>query len=206
MKPVYIIIFVVLVVIGGILFWYFSRDTAVKNYPSEKTGPVLMFGDSLVEGVGATAGNTLPEQLGRLAGMNILNYGVSGETTRDGLLQLDGALSKEPKVAIVLLGGNDFLKKVPREETFRNLEKIVGAFQSRGAIVLVLGVRSGIIAGGADEEFESLADRTGSVYVSDVLSGVFGHPDLMSDAIHPNDQGYAVIARRLLPVLLKYSR
>ena len=78
-----------------------------------------MFGDSLVEGVGATAGNTLPDQLGKSIGISILNYGVSGDTTRDGLARLSPALKENPKVAIILLGGNDFLKKIPREETFQ---------------------------------------------------------------------------------------
>jgi lysophospholipase L1-like esterase len=199
-------IIVLVVILVGTGTWYFFSDAPIKNYPSVKTGPVLMFGDSLVEGVGATAGQSLPEQLSRLTGTAVLNYGVSGDTTRDALSQLDGALATDPKVALVLLGGNDFLKKIPREETFRNLERIVTAFQAQGAIVFVLGVRSGLIGGGADAEYEALAEETGSVYVSDVLSGVFGRSELMSDAIHPNDQGYAIIAERIAPLLRKYLK
>jgi acyl-CoA thioesterase I len=194
------------VLIGLLLFWYFSRDWEIKNYPSTESGPVLMFGDSLVEGVGATAGNTLPEQLGRLIGVPILNYGISGDTTRNGLARLAPALEEDPKVAIVVLGGNDFLKKVPREETFQNLEKIVTAFQSQGAITVVVGVRSGIVGGGADEQYEDLAKRTGSVYVSDILAGVFAHTDLMSDALHPNDRGYRQIAERLASELRDFLK
>ncbi len=198
---------VVIVVMVGILVWYFSsRDTVVKNYPSVKSGPVILFGDSLAEGVGATEGNDLATQLGKIAGVPILNYGVSGDTTRDGLLRLDRALAEDPRIAIILLGGNDFLKKVPREETFQNLEKIVAAFQKQGAIVMVLGVRSGIIGGGADDEFEALVEQTDSAYMSDVLSGVFAQSELMSDAIHPNDKGYAKIAERLAPELVKLLR
>lgn len=137
-----------------------------------------MFGDSLVEGVGAE-NNTLPQQLGRLTDTKILNYGVSGDTTRDGLARLDEALARQPKVAIILLGGNDFLKKIPREETFQNLAKIVAAFQLEGAIVMVLGVRSGLVGGGADEAYEALAKNTGAVYVSDVLAGIFAHSALV---------------------------
>jgi len=204
MKVSYLFIGILVLVVGGLLFWYFNRDWEITNYPSAKSGPVIMFGDSLVEGVGATAGNTLPEQLGKLTGAKILNYGVSGNTTRDGLARLDEALAVSPKVAIVLLGGNDFLKKIPREETFQNLEKIVNAFQSQGAVTVVVGVRSGLVSGGADQAYEDLAKRTGSLYISDILSGVFGHTDLMSDAIHPNDRGYQQIAERLAPILSKY--
>lgn len=192
--------------IGGVIlvWWYTARGWDITNAPVTGSGPVIMFGDSLVEGVGATALETLPEQLGRQTGISIINLGVSGDTTRDGLLRVEAAAALRPRIAIVLLGGNDFLKKIPRAETFQNLEKIVRTFQAEGAVVMLLGVRSGIVGGGADEEYEALAQKTGSVYVSDVLSGVFGHPDLMSDALHPNDRGYAVIAKRLAPLVGRY--
>ncbi len=206
MKVSYLLIGAVVLVIGGLVFWHFTRDWEIKNFPSTQSGPIVMFGDSLVEGVGATAGNTLPEQLGKKLGTEILNYGVSGDTTRDGLVRLDDALEMKPRAAIVLLGGNDFLKKIPRAETFANLEQIVTAFQRGGAITMVVGVRSGIIGGGADEEYETLAKKTGSVYVSDILSGIFGQSDLMSDAIHPNSVGYGRIADRLAPLLSKYVK
>lgn len=195
---------VIFLLIGGIFWYFFFRDWPIKNYPSTKNGPIVLFGDSLAAGEGATAGNTLADQLGKLEGRTVLNYGVSGDTTRSGLARLPVALAENPKVTLILLGGNDFLQKVPRKETFQNLEKIVTAFQKEGSIVVVLGVRSGIVGGGADEEFESLAKRTGAVYVSDVLSGVFAHADLMSDTIHPNNLGYAKIAKRIAPILTKY--
>ena len=198
------IVGILALLIGGGLFWYFNQSWEIKNYPSAMNGPVVMFGDSLVEGVGATSGNSLPEQLGKKLGTKILNYGVSGDTTRNGLARLDEARAIHPRMVIILLGGNDFLKKIPREETFRNLETIVTSFQSDGAVTVVVGVRSGIIGGGADEDYEALAKRTGSVYMSDVLSGVFGRSELMSDAIHPNDRGYQQIAERLALILKKY--
>lgn len=203
MKPRHFLVGLLALLISGV-FWYFHRDWPINNYPSIQNGPIAMFGDSLVEGVGATIGNTLPEQLGEKLGTEILNYGVSGDTTRDGLARYNTVLATKPRMVIVVLGGNDFLKKIPREETFQNLEKIVTAFQGEGAIVAVVGVRSGIIGRGADEEYEALAKQTGSVYVSDVLSGVFGRSELMSDAIHPNDRGYQHIAERLALILKKY--
>jgi len=205
MKPfLFGIIIVLLIASGGV--WYFWTDDVVKNYSSTSTGPILMFGDSLVEGVGATVGQTLPDQLGRLLQIPVLNYGVSGDTTRDALVRLEDALSLKPRIAIILLGGNDFLKKIPREETFANLKTIVTAFQNEGAITVVLGVRSGIIGGGADALYEDLVKEAASVYLSDVLSGLFGHTELMSDALHPNDRGYAKIAERLAPLLSPYLR
>lgn len=190
-------IVIVLIVIA--VSWYFlSSDNAVKNVPLRVTGPILFFGDSLVEGVGATGGNSLPAILSKSLGEPVLNYGVSGDTTRQGLARLAVAREENPRLVLVLLGGNDFLQKVPRTETFTNLEKIINGFQSDGSAVVLIGVRSGIVGGGADDEFEALAEKTQAYYIEDILAGVFANQSLMSDAIHPNDRGYEKISARIL--------
>lgn len=178
----------------------------IVNYPSSGTR-VIAFGDSLVEGAGASPGKSLPDQLSDRLGVSIENFGVSGDTTRDGLVRIDAALEGEnPKVVLLLLGGNDFLRKIPREETYNNLATLIQRIQSRGAVVLLLGVRSGVVGGGFDDEFERLSEQYHTAYVEDVLNGVFGRPSLMSDAVHPNAQGYAKIADRIAPVLEKLLR
>lgn len=187
--------------LAGFLWYFLLGDSSVKNVPLRSTGPILFFGDSLVEGVGASAGHDLPALLSKDLGEPVLNYGVAGDTTRQGLTRVRVAVAEHPRLALILLGGNDFLQKVPRDETFANLKSIIASFQSDGAAVILIGVRSGIVGGGADDRYESLAEETESAYVEDVLRGVFGDPALMSDAIHPNDRGYEIIAERLVPVL-----
>lgn len=196
----------VIIGIGGVLLaslaWYFlSSGNQIKNVPLRSVGPILFFGDSLVEGVGATVGHDLPALLAKNLSEPVLNYGVAGDTTRQGLARTPAAMEEHPRLVLVLLGGNDFLQKIPRDETFANLKSIVTAFQSDGAAVVLIGVRSGIIGGGADDRYEMLAEGTGSAYVEDALKGVFGDPAFMSDAIHPNDRGYEKIAERLIPVV-----
>lgn len=189
------------VIILGLLGYYFQSAAPVKNIPLRKSGPILFFGDSLVEGVGATAGHELPALLAKRLGESVLNYGVAGNTTRQGLVRTGEAIDEHPRLVLILLGGNDFLQKVPRDETFANLKKIITAFQTDGAAVVFIGVRSGIIGGGADDRYEAAAKETQSRYVEDALQGVFGDPALMSDAIHPNDRGYEKIADRLTPII-----
>lgn len=193
----------ILLILG--LSWYFwSDDRTLKNVPLRPNGPIVFFGDSLVEGVGATAGHDLPALLSEGLGEPVLNYGIAGNTTRLGKARA-GAMVGEthPRLVLLLLGGNDFIQKVPRDETFANLEQIITSFQSDGAAVMLIVVRSGLIGGGADEAYEALAEKTESLYVEDVLQGVFGDSALMSDAIHPNDRGYEKIAGRLLPLIRK---
>ncbi|MEK7375798.1 MAG: hypothetical protein AABZ57_01340, partial [Candidatus Margulisiibacteriota bacterium] len=72
-----------------------------------------------------------------------------------------------------------------------------------GAVVIILGVRGGVLSDHFDERFEKVAKNRGALYVSDVLDGLLAHNEFMSDGIHPNDLGYEKIAQRVLPLLQK---
>jgi len=181
-------------------FRFFSTEDIVRNYPSAGTD-IIAFGDSLVQGVGATAGNDFVSLLSREVGQPIVNFGVSGNTTADGLARIGELDRYRPKIVILLLGGNDHLRKVPETETFANLAALIENIQARGAVVLLLGIRGSLLGDKFEEEFERLHEEYQTAYVSDVLSGLFGRAEYMSDPIHPNDAGYAKIAERIAPVL-----
>lgn len=196
-----LVIGLIAICFGVGLWYYFMRTPQVKNVPMSLSGPILFFGDSLVQGTGSTKGNDLPMQLSRALGEPVLNFGVPGDTTRKSLERLESALAEQPRLVLILLGGNDFIQRVPRDETFSNLKLLITTFQSSGAAVVLFGVRSSIMGGGADDRFERLAGETQSLYVEDVLQDIFGNPSLMSDAIHPNDAGYQKIVDRIVPLL-----
>lgn len=185
------------------VWWFFRPEAPIKNIEliEKNDGPMLIFGDSLAEGVGAKPGADLASRLTQALGEPVLNYGVAGDTTTTALTRIDTALAEKPRLVMLLLGGNDFLRNVPRETTAQNLEALITTFQNNGAVVLLLGVRSGILSGGSDEFYAAIAQKTGAAYEADILKGVFGNQSLMSDAIHPNDAGYAKIVDRLLPTL-----
>lgn len=167
-----------------------------------RDGPIVAFGDSLVYGTGSSGGGfvrMLEQQLGR----PIENLGVPGNTTADGLARLDEALDLDPSVVILLLGGNDFLRQVPQDETFANLGTIIERLQADGAAVLLVGVRGGLLRDHFAARFEELAKRHGTAYVHDVLDDTLGVSGYMADQVHPNDRGYAVIADRVQPVLVR---
>ena len=171
-----------------------ARPTAGAN--------VIAFGDSLVSGRGATAGHDFVSVLSRRTGLPILTAGRSGDTTGTALERLDrDVLARNPRIVIVLLGGNDFLRRVPRDETFRNLEAIVTRIRSRGAAVVLVGISVGLITDEYGDHYDALARRSSAGFVPDILDGVIGRADRMSDPIHPNDRGYAIVADRLEPVL-----
>ena len=163
---------------------------------------IIAFGDSLVEGRGATPGKDFVSVLARRLSTPIENAGRSGDTTESALARLDrDVLSRNPRVVIVLLGGNDFLRRVPTDDTFRNLATVVERIRARGAAVVLVGVSVGLISDSYGAEYEQLARRSSAGLVPDILDGILGRGDRMSDAIHPNDEGYRMMAERIEPVL-----
>lgn len=198
-KLLYLFIAVFAVIIPS-SFFLFSADAPIRNYPSGGTD-IIAFRDSLVEGIGATEGNDFVSVLSRKIGQPIVNLGVSGNTTADGLSRVSVLDRYRPKVVLLLLGGNDHLRKVPEAETFANLAALIENFHARGAVVVLLGIRGSLLGDKFEDEFERLHEEYETAYVSDVLSGLFGRAEYMSDPIHPNDAGYAKIAERIHPVL-----
>jgi lysophospholipase L1-like esterase len=182
-------------------FWYFGPGSPAAARPTAGT-QVIAFGDSLVEGVGATPGHDFVSLLSSRVGVPIVNAGRRGETTGSALGRLDrDVLERNPRVVIVVLGGNDYLRRVPRQQTFENLERIVSSIRARGAAVIVGGIDPGLFWGSYDDDYEALAGRNSAGFVSDILDGILDRADRRHDPIHPNDAGYAVIADRFEPLL-----
>lgn len=194
-----------IITIGIIALLFFivrGNSYDIVNYPSSGT-EIIAFGDSLVQGVGSTEGNDFVSVLSRKLGIPIRNEGVSGDTTRDARLRLDKAIGEDPEVVLVLLGGNDYLQRIPKEETFNNLGVITDEIQRRGGVVMILGIRGGVLTDSYEKDFEKFTRTHGAAYVSNVLENLIGHPKYMDDSVHPNDAGYMMIAERVAPILSK---
>jgi acyl-CoA thioesterase-1 len=167
-----------------------------------RDGPIIAFGDSLIYGTGSSGGGFV-KMIEQRLDKPIENLGVPGNTTADGLARLDDVIERRPSVVILLLGGNDYLRQVPQEESFANLARIIERLQADRIAVLLVGVRGGVIRDKFAQHFEDLADRYQTAYVHDVLDDTLGVPGYMADQVHPNDAGYRVIADRVYPVLAR---
>ncbi len=178
------------------------RKPEIKNFDS-KGSNIIAFGDSLVYGVGASqkGESDIFSLVSKELGVKIINKGVSGDTTADGLERLENdVLSQDPKIVFVLLGGNDYLRKIPKEQTFLNLRTIIEKIQERGAAVILIGVRGGLLDH-FEDHFEDLSEEYRTVYVSDVLDGIILKREFMYDGVHPNDKGYKIISIRVSAAL-----
>jgi acyl-CoA thioesterase I len=174
-----------------------SKVSRVTNLDSGGTN-VIAFGDSLTAGVGAPAGEDYASRLSEKIGVPILNAGVSGDTTESALARLeDDVLSQSPRIVVVGLGGNDFLRRVDIATTEANLRQIVREAQQSGAMVVLLGFRFPSFGASYESMYRRVAKEEGALLVDDLLDGILSNPSLRSDEIHPNAAGYAIMAERV---------
>ena len=177
---------------------------SIKNLNS--TGEnVVCFGDSITYGVGAEEGKNYPFYLAQMIERNVINAGVSGDTTMSALRRIKrDVLDKNPYLVIVELGGNDFLRKMPLKETLRNLEEIITHIQGKGAIVVLCDVSTGFIMRGYSVHLGKIARKHGAVFIPHLLEGIINNLKLKSDYIHPNSKGYKIIAQRIYAAIKPY--
>ena len=154
--------------------------------------------------MGAAPGNDYPTLLSKNIGRPILNKGVPGETTENALGRVEEIIRLQPRVVLFCLGGNDGLQQLPLNKTFANLSTIIDRLQQSGSFVVLIGVRGASISDPYAKPFKKLAAEKHVLYVPNILSGILGSPNLMSDYIHPNDDGYKAIAERLEKILLPF--
>ena len=175
---------------------------------------VLAFGDSLTAGLGLSSSEAYPALLQeRLdeAGyqMQVMNAGVSGETTAGGLRRISWVLGENSRVQILILalGGNDGLRGLPVDQMKDNLGQIILMAQTRGVHVLLAGMKAPPNFGTVYTEnfqsvFKELNEEYDVVFLPFLLDGVAGVTELnQSDGIHPNEQGAERVAAHVWPVL-----
>lgn len=178
----------------------------ITNLASRGTN-IIAFGDSLTAGYGAATGEDYPARLASISGVNIINAGVSGDTTDSALARIDtDVLARDPRVVIVGLGGNDFLRGMPIATTEQNLRAIVGKIQSAGAMVVLLGFSFPSLQANYEKTYETIAHDKHCLLVPNLLRGIETDPQLKSDEIHPNARGYQLMAERVAGPLQKLLR
>jgi len=166
---------------------------------------IICFGDSLTYGTGATKGMDYPSQLSKMISKPVLNKGVPGDTTARALARLEqDVLSQSPRMVLITLGGNDLKNGVSKGTAFQNLKSIIESIQARRALVVIGGIDLPVWGRGFGEGYQQLCKETGAILISNIFDGIMGNTQLMSDSIHPNDAGYAKVARQFYEALKPY--
>lgn len=164
---------------------------------------ILAFGDSLTYGSGATAKHDYPSLLSKLTSLEVINEGVPGEISGEGLKRLPALLDEyEPKLLILVHGGNDILRKIPAEQTINNLKQMIAESKRRNIEVILLGVpKPNVFMLTSAEFYQTVADSNDVIADLDTLPEILGDNSLKSDLIHPNDAGYQLMAQNILQLL-----
>ena len=165
---------------------------------------VLALGDSITFGTGATPETSYPTVLAKLTGWQVVNAGIPGDTSAGALARLPALLQEHsPKLVIVSIGGNDFLRRMSLTDTRANIRSICQQVVASGAQVLLVGVPE---VSAVAALTRSLADHAMYEEIGKELkvtlhpkgwATVLGDPSLRSDPIHANTQGYAKFAQGL---------
>jgi acyl-CoA thioesterase I len=186
--------------------------TLVTTYPwaAERIVNIVAFGDSLTAGYGLAANEAFPAQLQRALiakglAVNVVNAGVSGDTTAGGLARLDWSVPDGTDAVILELGANDALRGFDPAVTRKALDTMLRRLQERKIPVLLCGMvappNMGVEYGRAfNAIYPDLAAQTGAILYPFFLTGVAADPKLnQRDGLHPTAAGVAVIVDRILP-------
>ena len=188
-------------------------SSAVPATPAAGARPrISVLGDSLTAGLGVPKAAAYPSVLQQRLDADgldfeVVNAGVSGDTSAGGLARLDWALEGEVRVLVVALGGNDGLRGLPAEELQRNLAQIIERAQARGTTVVLAGMeappnygRDYIVS--FHKIYPALAAQYRVAFVPFLLQGVAGDEALnQPDGIHPTAAGARIVADNVWAVL-----
>jgi len=165
---------------------------------------ILAFGDSLTYGTGSTNNASYPSILSSISGHKVINAGIPGEISELGLARLATLLDQhQPELLILIHGGNDMLRKIPLQQTASNLALMISAAQQRNVKVVMLGVPAPrLFLLSSAEIYQQVAEQHNIPVDLETLPKILGDNSLKSDAIHPNNQGYQLIADNILGLLV----
>ena len=165
---------------------------------------IVAFGDSLTFGTGVEAAQSYPAVLEKMISRRVVNAGVPGEVTVDGLSRLPEILERE-KPALLLLchGGNDQLRRLNQQQAANNIREMSRLAQKRGVAVVLIAVPAPGLALSPPSMYREIAKELSIPIEEEILSTVLADSSLKSDYIHPNAAGYRRLAESLIILLQK---
>jgi len=190
-----------------------TSPTAAPETAQEAAIRIIVLGNSLAAGMGLAEDEAFPAMVETMLleenfDVEVINAGVSGDTSAGGLSRVDWVLHKPADVLVVELGGNDALRGHPLENTEKNLREIVRLGKRSGATVVLLGMDVPSNYGpeyttAFSELYPRIAAEGGAILVPGFVSDLGANPDLLQpDGLHPTAEGQRRLAEALLPYLI----
>jgi acyl-CoA thioesterase-1 len=189
-----------------------SMSAAQATAPADTRPVIVAFGDSLSAGFGVAPGKSYPDDLQRLIDAakyryRVVNLGVSGDTTTDGIVRLPSVLALHPALVILEFGANDGLRGLPVASARKNLVDIIQSLRKSGAQVVLAGMTLPRNYGpeyihSFEQMYVDLAKQFMLPRIPFLLDGVGGNPDLTQpDGLHPTAEGAQIVAQTVMRYL-----
>ncbi len=157
---------------------------------------IVCFGDSLTHGYGSSEGNTYPYFLQQLTNLPVINKGINGNTSKNGLNRIDDILQFKNSLIIVEFGANDFFQQIPISETKKNIEIIVDKLKQNNNIVALVSVEDRQL-NQLHNMLKTLAKEKNVLFINGILNEFWDNRNLFSDEVHPNSNGYKLVADKI---------
>ena len=194
---------IVAVFIALILLTLSNKSTKMNRLLHHDT--ILALGDSLTYGHGVKSHESYPALLSSLAGHKVINAGINGETSDEGLQRLPELLEdRSIKLMILCFGGNDILRRQSMDTLKNNLKTMIRMAKIKEIDVLLVAVPNISLFGLAPLElYEEVAKEEKVSLLGGVLANILSQPSLKNDQIHPNAPGYKQMAEKIYESLVE---
>jgi len=170
--------------------------------PLPQDAVIVAFGDSLTRGKGVTEAASYPTVLADLTGLTVLNHGISGETTAEGLQRLPAVLdASTPDLLLLMHGGNDILRNLSPVSAKANLQAMIDAADSRSIPVVLIGIPEKKLFSSVAPAYRELAQENNLLLEDEIIKSLLLQPKMKSDSVHFNQKGYAAIAESIWELL-----
>jgi lysophospholipase L1-like esterase len=170
--------------------------------PLDSDATILAFGDSLTYGTGTSRDKAYPAVLENLTGLKIINAGIPGEISASGLKRLPSLLREhQPALVIICHGGNDILRHMNLSKTHDNIQNMITLAQASHAQVVLIGVPEFGLFLESASLYPALAEENRIPIENEILGDILGKNALKSDQIHPNTEGYQILAEHIALLL-----
>ena len=166
-----------------------------SNNNQIKINSIVCFGDSLTQGFGSTDNQSYPYYLQKLVNLPVINKGINGNTSKDGLNRTDDILQFKNSIIIVEFGANDFFQQIQISETRKNMEQIVDKLKQDNIVVLVSTEDKQLNK--LYSMLKSLAKEKNILFINGILNEIWNDKSLFSDDVHPNSTGYKLVADKI---------
>ncbi len=196
------LIFLFLTIVVGVGLTACSSQPKLPSLANDAV--IVAFGDSLTFGTGSEPTESYPAVLEKMIGRRVVNAGIPGEVTGDGLLRLPEVLERE-KPALLLLchGGNDELRRLNQQQAANNIREMIRLAQKRNVAVVLIAVPALGLSLSPASMYREIARELSIPIEEEILSSILSNNSLKSDYIHPNAEGYRRLAESIATLLHK---